>query len=70
MAFGLFIAGFGFMYAKHAFGNETVGFLFHHYLVSGIGLLITLTGMFLRSVYDDHGWHIGREELEDKGVKV
>jgi hypothetical protein len=26
--------------------------------------------MFLRSVYDDHGFHIEPEELEDKGVKA
>uniref|UniRef100_A0A4Y8PZ81 Cytochrome c oxidase subunit 1 n=2 Tax=Paenibacillus athensensis TaxID=1967502 RepID=A0A4Y8PZ81_9BACL len=56
MSVGLFIAGFGFMYK--------------HYLVSGIGIAITLIAMFLRSVYDDHGWHIEPEELKDKGVKA
>jgi len=56
MSVGLFIAGFGFMY--------------RHYLISGIGIGITLICMFLRSVYDDHGWHIEPEELKDKGVKA
>lgn len=55
MSIGLFIAGYGFMY--------------HAYVVVVIGLLVTLGCMFLRSVYDDHGWHIEPEELNDKGVK-
>ncbi len=53
---GFFIAGFGFMY--------------HTYWVSGVGLGIMLLSMFLRSVYDDHGYHIEPEELNDKGVKA
>ncbi|MBP1965062.1 cytochrome c oxidase subunit I [Paenibacillus aceris] len=57
MSVGLFIAGFGFMY--------------RNYYVAGAGLAVTLIAMFLRSVYDDHGWHIEPEELEDdKGVKA
>jgi cytochrome c oxidase subunit I len=56
MSIGLFIAGYGFMY--------------HHYIVVGIGMGITLICMFLRSVIDDHGFHIEPEELEDKGVKA
>jgi cytochrome c oxidase subunit I len=57
MSVGLFISGYGFMY--------------HHYAVSIIGIGITLICMFLRSVYDDHGWHIEPEELnDDKGVKA
>jgi cytochrome c oxidase subunit 1 len=56
MSLGLFIAGYGFMY--------------HTYWVSGIGIGITFIAMFLRSVYDDHGWHIEPEELEEKGVKA
>ncbi|MVO99871.1 cytochrome c oxidase subunit I [Paenibacillus lutrae] len=56
MSLGLFIAAFGFMY--------------HTYVVSIIGIGITLICMALRSIYDDHGWHIEPEELnEDKGVK-
>lgn len=71
MSFGLFIAGFGFMYGnpKFIFENSLLDFLFHNYIVAGAGLVITLVGMFIRSVYDDHGWHIEKEELEDKGVK-
>lgn len=52
---GFFIAGYGFMY--------------HHYVVSAIGMGIMLLCMLLRSVFDDHGFHIEPEELEDKGVK-
>ncbi|WP_179232878.1 cytochrome c oxidase subunit I [Paenibacillus rigui] len=53
---GFFIAGFGFMY--------------HTYSVSAVGMGIMLLTMFLRSVYDDHGYHIEPEELNDKGVKA
>jgi cytochrome c oxidase subunit 1 len=39
-----------------------------------IGLLCTFGAMFLRSVKDDHGFHIHKEELmeddNDKGVKA
>nr|WP_207953133.1 cytochrome c oxidase subunit I [Paenibacillus agricola] len=54
---GFFIAGFGFMY--------------HTYSVSIIGGVIMFGCMFLRSVYDDKGYHIEPEELEDdKGAKA
>ncbi|MNY08125.1 cytochrome c oxidase subunit 1 [compost metagenome] len=57
MSVGLFIAGFGFMYKN--------------YWVAGAGMVVTLIAMFLRSVYDDHGWHIEKEELEnEKGGKA
>jgi cytochrome c oxidase subunit 1 len=56
MSVGLFIAGYGFMY--------------HVYLVSAIGLGITLFCMLLRSLKDDHGYHIEPEEIEEKGVKA
>ncbi|MGO4496121.1 cytochrome c oxidase subunit I [Paenibacillus sp. 2RAB27] len=58
MSVGLFIAGFGFMYKN--------------FYVAGAGIVVTFIAMFLRSVYDDHGWHIEPEELEDdhKGVKA
>jgi cytochrome c oxidase subunit I len=49
---GFFIAGFGFMYQT--------------YFISIIGGAIMLGCMFLRSVYDDKGYHIEPEELEDK----
>ncbi|NOU93574.1 cytochrome c oxidase subunit I [Paenibacillus sp. LMG 31456] len=53
---GFFILGFGFMY--------------HNYVVVAVGAVIMLGSMFLRSVYDDKGFHIEPEELEDKGVKA
>ncbi len=56
MSLGLFIAGYGFMY--------------HIYIVSILGIGFTLICMFFRSVYDDHGFHIEPEELNDKGVKA
>ncbi|RKN61407.1 cytochrome c oxidase subunit I [Paenibacillus ginsengarvi] len=56
MSLGLFIAGFGFMY--------------HNYFVGAGGVIATLICMLLRSVYDDHGYHIEVEELQDKGAKV
>jgi cytochrome c oxidase subunit 1 len=56
MSLGLFIAGYGFMYAN--------------YIVSVIGILITFTCMFIRSVYDDKGWHVELEELEKEGGKA
>lgn len=39
-------------------------------LVAIIGLIITFGTMFLRSVIDDHGYHIHKEDLEDKGGKA
>lgn len=58
MSVGLFIAGFGFMYKN--------------YYVAAAGIVVTFICMFIRSVNDDHGWHIEPEELEDdhKGVKA
>jgi cytochrome c oxidase subunit I len=53
MSIGLFIAGFGFMYDR--------------LIVAGIGLLILFSCMFLRSVFDDHGFHIEPED-QDKEV--
>ncbi|MFB0846730.1 cytochrome c oxidase subunit I [Paenibacillus oleatilyticus] len=56
MSVGLFIAGYGFMY--------------HTYIVSILGIGMTLICMLFRSVYDDHGFHIEPEELNDKGAKA
>ncbi|MEI7025807.1 cytochrome c oxidase subunit I [Paenibacillus sp. y28] len=50
MSLGLFILGFGLMY--------------HNYWVAGFGLVVTLGCMLLRSLYDDHGYHIEIEELQ------
>jgi hypothetical protein len=69
MSLGLFIAGFGFMYAREPFSNSFLDTIFSNYIVSIIGVGITFTCMFLRSVYDDKGWHVELEELEKEGVK-
>lgn len=50
MSVGLFIAGFGFMYNK--------------LIVAGAGLLITFACMAIRSLFDDHGFHIEPEDQE------
>lgn len=56
IAFGLFVAALGLMYhEKHSWGI----------ILILIGLLITFGSMFLRSVVDDHGYHIHKEDLED-----
>jgi cytochrome c oxidase subunit 1 len=67
MSLGMFIAAFGFMYANIQGETTNVPAL----IVGIVGMLILLGSMFLRSVIDDHGFHIHKEELEndDKGVK-
>ncbi|WP_442599363.1 cytochrome c oxidase subunit I [Neobacillus sp. D3-1R] len=64
IAFGLFVAAFGAMYHS----EKSWGIF-----VLILGFLITLGSMFYRSVKDDHGFHIHKEELmdeDDKGVKA
>lgn len=56
MSIGLFIAGLGFMY--------------HNYYLGGGGLGLTFLCMLIRSLKDDHGFHIEPDELHDKGVKA
>ncbi|MBO8162672.1 MAG: cytochrome c oxidase subunit I [Brevibacillus sp.] len=58
MSIGLFIAGFGFMY--------------HNIPVIIGGMAITFICMIIRSLVDDHGYHVKPKELEDgeKGVKA
>jgi len=70
MSVGLFIAGLGFMFTSDDFGNSFMNFLFGNYIVTGIGLAITFGSMLVRSLYDDHGWHIEPSELNEKGVKA
>lgn len=66
ISLGLFIAAFGAMY--HGDEGNTWGIP-----VLIFGLLFTLGSMFVRSIKDDHGYHIPKEELiddNDKGVKA
>ncbi|MED4015474.1 cytochrome c oxidase subunit I [Sutcliffiella cohnii] len=62
ISLGLFIAAFGAMYHnEHAWGIP----------VLIIGLVITFGSMFFRSVIEDHGYHIHKEDIindDDKGV--
>lgn len=60
MSVGLFIAGYGFIYAAQ-WGT---------YLVAIAGIAMTLLCMLLRSLYDDHGYHIEPDEIHEKGVKA
>ncbi|WP_226665893.1 cytochrome c oxidase subunit I [Metabacillus litoralis] len=63
MSFGLFIVSFGLMYREeHGWGIVAIF----------VGFSITLISMFLRSIIDDHGYHIHKEDLmnEDKGGKA
>uniref|UniRef100_C5D864 Cytochrome c oxidase subunit 1 n=1 Tax=Geobacillus sp. (strain WCH70) TaxID=471223 RepID=C5D864_GEOSW len=64
ISLGLFIASFGFMYHNDYSWGLPVGIL---------GLVITFGSMFLRSIIDDHGFHIHKEDIieaEKKGVKA
>ncbi|QQZ08071.1 cytochrome c oxidase subunit I [Heyndrickxia vini] len=67
ISLGLFIAAFGAMY--HGDEGNTWGIP-----VLIIGLAIALGSMLIRSLKDDHGFHIHKEELieddNDKGVKA
>ncbi|MDU5948012.1 MAG: cytochrome ubiquinol oxidase subunit I, partial [Paenibacillus macerans] len=63
-----FIAGLGFMFTNDDFGNSFLNLLFNKYIVVIIGLAITFGCMLLRSLYDDHGWHIEPEEPNEKEV--
>ncbi|WP_374718872.1 cytochrome c oxidase subunit I [Parageobacillus toebii] len=64
ISLGLFIASFGFLYHNdHSWGLP----------VAILGLVITFGSMFLRSIIDDHGFHIHKDEIieaEKKGVKA
>ncbi len=64
-ALGLFIAGYGFMFNGNtkATSLPVVGFVFEHYILAAAGVAVFLFGMFLRSVYDDQGFHIPIEEI-------
>ncbi|MFJ7638727.1 cytochrome c oxidase subunit I [Peribacillus sp. NPDC097264] len=65
ISFGLFVAAFGALYNMDD-KNWTLPVII-------IGLLITFGSMFIRSVKDDHGYHIHKEDLmddDDKEVKA
>ncbi|RHW36538.1 cytochrome c oxidase subunit I [Neobacillus notoginsengisoli] len=64
ISFGFFVAAFGAMYQME-----------HKWMLSVLilGLLISFGAMIFRSVKDDHGYHIHKEDLiddVDKGVKA
>ncbi|PLR97417.1 cytochrome c oxidase subunit I [Bacillus sp. T33-2] len=64
ISLGLFIAAFGAMYREDYGWGLPV-------LIVGMG--VTLGAMFFRSIKDDHGFHIHKEDLiddNDKGVKA
>ncbi|MED4226128.1 cytochrome c oxidase subunit I [Neobacillus cucumis] len=62
-AFGLFIAAFGALHHADKVSWSVPVII--------IGLLITFGSLFTRSVKDDHGFHIHKEELqEEKGAKA
>ncbi|MGG4266468.1 cytochrome c oxidase subunit I [Peribacillus simplex] len=65
IAFGLFIAAFGALYHMDD-KTWTLPIMI-------VGLLVTFGSMFIRSVKDDHGYHIHKEDLmddKDKGGKA
>lgn len=66
MSAGIFIAGLGFMFSRDEFSSSIMSFLFNNYIVTALGLLITFGSMLMRSLFDDHGWHIEPEELEGR----
>jgi cytochrome c oxidase subunit I len=64
ISLGLFVAAFGALYREDYNWGVMV-------LIAGLG--ITLLSMFVRSVKDDHGFHIHKEDLlndDDKGGKA
>ncbi|MFC0274693.1 cytochrome c oxidase subunit I [Metabacillus herbersteinensis] len=64
ISLGLFVVSFGLLYREdYGWGLPAIV----------VGFIITLGAMFLRSVIDDHGYHIHKEDLIDdnqKGGKV
>jgi cytochrome c oxidase subunit I len=63
VSLGLFIASFGLMYREDYGWGLPVIF---------VGFIITFVTMFFRSILDDHGYHIHKEDLidEDKGGRA
>ncbi len=63
ISFGLFVAAFGALYMQ---GGKQLLFV----VIAFIGLAITFGSMLLRSIRDDHGYHIHKEELEKQGEAI
>lgn len=67
ISLGLFVAAFGVLYHQEPDKTWTTAVMI-------IGLLITFGSMLIRSVKDDHGYHIHKEEFiddpDDKGVNI
>jgi len=64
ISLGLFVASFGFLYHNDYSWGLPVAIL---------GLVMTFGSMFLRSIIDDYGFHIHKDEIieaEKKGVKA
>ncbi|MGG3800290.1 cytochrome c oxidase subunit I [Metabacillus fastidiosus] len=63
MSFGLFVASFGVLYRQDYNWGLPVIF---------IGFIITFGAMIVRSIKDDHGYHIHKEDLlkEERGGKA
>ncbi|GIP34829.1 cytochrome c oxidase subunit 1 [Paenibacillus sp. J2TS4] len=70
MSVGLFIAGFGFMFARYEFSTSLWNTLFGNHIIAIFGLAIFFLCMIIRSFKDDPGWHIELEELQEKGGKA
>jgi cytochrome c oxidase subunit 1 len=62
ISFGLFVASFGALYNLDEDKQWSLPVLI-------IGLLITFGAMLIRSLKDDHGFHIHKEDLEDDPKK-
>lgn len=67
ISLGLFVAAFGALYHQAPAKTWSIPVII-------VGLIITFGSMFIRSIKDDHGFHIHKEELlddpNDKGVKA
>lgn len=63
MSLGLFISGLGWVYKVHV--DKTIGTV-----VGILGLVILFGSMIFRSIKDDHGYHIHKEDLENEGKGV
>ncbi|PPA72173.1 cytochrome c oxidase subunit I [Jeotgalibacillus proteolyticus] len=64
MSLGLFIAAFGAMYQVSWRASEGESFVWALPVLI-IGMLITIGAMAVRSLKDDHGYHIHKEDLLD-----